>query len=118
MKKILLTIFLAVTMIIIGCKSFVPKDLKAQVKTLEKYTYVLLKSTTHGKYSLKKGSKVKVIIMVGEEWIKVYAYPSYKDKLNAPRVLVVFSFDDEYKKNIYDYKVFKKSFDKVLRKKE
>jgi len=118
MKKILFTILLAITMILIGCKTFVPKESKAQLKSLEKHVYIMKKGVTHGKHSLKKGQSVKIIVMPGDNWIKVYAYPSYKDKLNAPRVLVVFSFDEDYKLNIYNYKIFKADFDKVLMKKQ
>jgi len=71
LKKILLI----VTVIIMGltsCGSFVHDEYIPRLKSHEKKVYVLKIDVTAGETTLKKGTAVKVIVVIGDDWVKVY----------------------------------------------
>jgi len=55
-----------------------------------------LQDVTINELSLPKGTVVKLIIVGGDEWVKVYAYNAKEDLLLAHRFLILYMFEDDF----------------------
>ncbi len=113
-KMFLFVSTLVFTITVVSCSSFVKEENMPALKKLESNTYVLKKDVEIGSGSVKKGRSVKVVIMAGDDWLKVYTYSAKGDKLKAPRTLILYMFEDEFKKETYSYKYFEKRFFEIL----
>jgi type II secretion system-associated lipoprotein len=72
----------------------------------EKRDYVLTQDVTQGEMTLKKGERVKLYIITGDDNIKVYCYSAQSEFLKANRVLILYLFEDDFTGNRFDVKTF------------
>ena len=70
-----------------------------------------------GGKSLKKDQEVKIIVSYTDDWIKIEAYNSGEDKLTAERVRLIYLFEDDFKDDTFDFKVYQKKIMEIIRKK-
>lgn len=118
MRKVT-TVYVAVVLSLMitlpGCVSFVEKKDQERLHELEKTTWILLRDVTYDDKTLRKGTRVKILLSMDKSWIKVYAWDVKADPLKSHRFLVLYVFEDEFKKKKYDQKVFIKKFDSYLK---
>lgn len=91
---------------LVSCASFLRKGNAALVKDHEKRDYVLNQDVTQGEMTLKKGERVKLYIITGDDHIKVYCYSAGSEFLKANRVLILYLFEDDFTGNRFDVKAF------------
>jgi type II secretion system-associated lipoprotein len=97
-----------------SCTSFIKKDEEFQIKGFENAEYVLLEDTGEDDRYIRKGEKVKVYIIVGDDYIKVFCYSSKLDFVKAKRTLIVYLFKEDFEKAKFSMDYFKqKLFSKV-----
>ncbi len=115
MKKARAIIFLLICgLLISSCTSFLKKSDESRIKEYEKKEYILKEDTGEGSRSIKKGEKIKLHIVTGDDSIKVYAYPSRTDFLKSERTLILYMFEDDFKKSKFDMTLFEdKLYSKV-----
>ena len=113
-KLVLFLTSLALAAVHLSCASFIKEEEMPALKKLESPVYVMKRNVKIGSGSVEKGREVKVVIIAGDDWLKVYTYPAARDKLSAPRTLVLYMFDDEFAEEKYSYKVFEKRFFEIL----
>lgn len=91
------------------------KDEEAlNIKQYENNVYLLKDEIKDTKYPLKKGTKVKLYIKTGDDYIKVYCYPQDIDFLKSDRTLVLYLFEDDFEKSTYAQESFEqKLYEKV-----
>jgi len=116
-KTLLFVSTLVFTIAAVSCSSFVMEEDMPALKKLEGNTYVLKKDVKIGTGSVAKGTEVKIVIMAGDDWLKVYSYPAKGDKLKASRTLILYMFEDEFKEEMYSYRYFEKRFSEILKQK-
>ncbi len=116
-KTFLFVSTLVFTITVVSCSSFVKEEDMPALKKLEGSTYVLKKDVKIGTGSVAKGTTVKIVIMAGGDWLKVYSYLAKGDKLKAPRTLILYIFEDEFAEEKYSYKLFEKRFSAILKTK-
>lgn len=107
MKKanaIVITILCA--FLFLSCTSFLTKKDISQVKEYEKADYTLKEDAGEEERLLRKGTKVKLFILTGDNFIKVYCYRSNINFVKAERILILYMFEDEFKKSRFDQSVF------------
>jgi len=92
----------------IACSSFVKDETLPELNKYENNIYVTGENIEIGDLSLKKNTPVRIIIVPGDEWIKVYAYPAKKDVLKAKRTLVLYLFQDQFPDELFDVAWFEK----------
>lgn len=117
LKKSYVAASVALALLVSGCVSFIAKPDDALLKEKERQTYVLIKSTTSGEKTLKRGEEVKILISSGKEWIKVHAYPARADLLKTDRFLLLYVFDDEFGQKQFDMKYFEERLSTVVAQK-
>ena len=91
---------------LLSCASFLRKVDAARIKHHEKRDYVLTQDVTQGEMTLKKGERVKLYIITGDDNIKVYCYSAQSEFLKANRVLILYLFEDDFNGNRFDVKTF------------
>lgn len=102
-SRIILTVGLCA---LLSCASFLRKVDAARIKHHEKRDYVLTQDVTQGEMTLKKGERVKLYIITGDDNIKVYCYSAQSEFLKANRVLILYLFEDDFTGNRFDVKTF------------
>jgi len=109
-KISILLLFAAIT----GCATMIDKNLKPKIDEYESKTYVLLNEEAVIGQPFAKGTKIKLVIISGADWVKVYAYNSSEDLLNAKRSLILYLFKEDFPAKKFDLKVLEKRlFEKV-----
>ncbi|MBN2403273.1 MAG: type II secretion system-associated lipoprotein [Spirochaetes bacterium] len=94
--------------------SFLKKEDISNIKNYEKNEYILKADEGEGDYSVKKGTKVKLHMITGDDFIKVYCYPSNMNFVKTKRTLINYLFEDDFEKSKFNIAVFeKKLFEKV-----
>jgi type II secretion system-associated lipoprotein len=93
-------------LILSSCTTFLKKDDISNIKNYEKKEYILKDDAGEGARSIKKGSKIKLYIITGDDYIKVYGYPSKTDFVKAERALIVYIFEDDFEKSKFNMDVF------------
>jgi type II secretion system-associated lipoprotein len=89
-----------------SCTTFLMKDDILNIKDFEKKQYILKEDAGEGARSIKKGTRIKLYIMTGDDYIKVYCYPSSTDFLKAERALIIYLFDDDFEKSKFNIAFF------------
>ncbi|HPS56934.1 MAG TPA: hypothetical protein PK514_02410 [Spirochaetota bacterium] len=119
MKKILL--FFAVTqgLIITACSTFIPDEDADKLKMYESVNgsyqeYILLEDVDRNDLVLEKGERVKIIIVTGDEWVKVYAYRANDDLLKSVRFLILQMFTDDFPDNKFNREKFDLELGKIV----
>ena len=99
---LILTFFL-----ISSCSTFIKDDQMVNLKGYENSTYTLIKDVGEGEHFLKKGQKVKIYIVTTDESVKVYCYANDIAFLKSKRILILYLFDDDFEKKIFDNNILK-----------
>ena len=107
----LMTLFSIMT----ACSSFVKDESMPELKKYEKATYILQKTVRDNGPVLTKNQKVKIVVMTGDSWVKVYGYPAGDDKLKTGRSLLLYLFDDDFVNDEFNIKVFEQELFKVVK---
>lgn len=97
----------------LACASFVEDEDMPVLKKLEDNIYVLKKDINISGQLVPKGREVKVVIVAGDDWLKVYSYPADADKLKAKRTLILYVFEEDFKEEKYSYEVFEKKLSEI-----
>ncbi len=99
---------------ICSCTTFLKKDDISDIKTFEKKDYILKDDAGEGTRTIKKGTRIKLYIITGDDSIKVYGYPSGTEFVKSERALIVYLFDDDFEKSRFNMAVFEnKLYSKV-----
>ena len=80
-----------------GCSSFVPEEDSERISL--KYQageYVLLDDINRNNVIFSKGSIVKLLVVTGDDWVKIYAYNSNEELLSSARFLLLYLFEDDF----------------------
>lgn len=101
-----------------SCSSFMTTEQEESLKDLENYNYVMRKAVTVEKRSLAKNKAVKLEIIHGTDYVKVYAYSASVDILKAERLLLVYLFEEDFPNAKFDLDFVIRHLDEfVVRKK-
>jgi type II secretion system-associated lipoprotein len=99
-------IILIGSLLFAGCSSFI-KDEDSDSITLKYQAgeYVLLQDINRNNVIFPKNSQVKLIVLTGDDWIKIYAYNSSEELLVSNRFLLLYMFEEDFpeKKFSQDY---------------
>lgn len=105
---------------VLSCSTFV-KDREAdKLQSYERtgdqsIDYILLHDVKTGDYLIKKGDRVRILITVGGNWIKVYVYKADEDLLLSKRVLALYLFEDDFPDEKYDPVFFNEKLLEVVK---
>jgi len=108
MKKIIPLLFLsALFLFAVSCSTFVKENEAEKLVKYEKsgdqfIDYTLLQDVKTGDHLIKKGEKVRILITVGGDWIKVYVYRADEELLLSRRNLALYLFEDDFPDKKYD----------------
>lgn len=112
-KTKLSIIILIVSLFITGCSSFVPdEDSESITLKYQAGEYVLLEDINRNNVIFSKGSIVKLLVVTGDEWVKIYAYNSDEELLSSTRFLLLYLFegdfpDEEFSQDVLDAELLK-----------
>ena len=117
-KTNLRIIILIGSMLITGCSSFVPDDDTEKI-TLKYQAgeYVLLEDLNRNNVIFSKGSIVKLLVVTGDEWVKIYAYNSDEELLSSTRFLLLYLFEGDFPDEEFSQEVLDAELLKVVRPK-
>ena len=101
---------------LLSCSSFIEKEKADELKKYEKSKYIMKKDVRIGSLKLKKGERVRILLSVSDDWIKVYGYRASTPVLKAERVLILYLFEDDFSEETFDQKVFDKELYSIIRK--
>lgn len=107
--------------LIISCSSFIPEDDVEKLKFYESdqnvyHDYIMLKDVKINEFTLEKGTRVRIVISAGDEWVKVYAYKADEDVLKSNRILILHLFDTDFPENKFSREFFDKELALVIQK--
>jgi type II secretion system-associated lipoprotein len=113
-RKLILFSLIISTLLFFACSSFIKKEEEPKVKEFEKGEYSLLQDAGEGDRFIKKGEKVKLYIIIGDNYIKVFCYSSKIDFVKAQRALLLYVFEEDFEKSKFSLDYFKeKLFSKI-----
>ncbi len=113
-KNKLIVFVLICVLFLSSCATFITKEEELQIKQYEKAEYILLEDTGEGERFIRKGEKVKLYIIVENDFIKVFCYFSKVDFVKAQRTLILYLFEEDFDKAKFNIDLFKeKLFSKV-----
>ncbi|HPD78144.1 MAG TPA: type II secretion system-associated lipoprotein [Spirochaetota bacterium] len=95
-RKIIFLILISFLSFVSACSTFIPEEDVDSLNKRYSGDYILLQDVTINELSLPKGTVVKLIIVGGDEWVKVYAYNAKEDLLLANRFLILYMFEDDF----------------------
>jgi len=113
---VILFMFSALTLV--SCSSFVEKEKIPVLKDYEKYEYILKKEVSIGNRTLARGDNIRLHIVVGDEWIKVYGYNAGSDPLQAQRLLILYLFEDDFTEERFSMEFFDKKLSELVKRKK
>ena len=92
-------IILIMSLLMAGCSTFI-KDEDSEKISLKYQAgeYVLLQDLNRNDIIFPKNSVVKLIVLTGSDWIKIYAYNSGEELLASNRLLLLYLFDGDFPK--------------------
>ena len=106
--------FFVIPVFILSCSKLVKDEHLPALSDLEKPVYIMKTDVKLDERILTKGQHVRIIIVPGDEWIKVYAYPAESDPLKAERVNVLYLFEDDFKDEKFDMAVFRQKLGEIV----
>ena len=113
MTRILVSLILVSTLWL-SCASFIEENEAVQLKKFEKGSYILRENISAGSHKLKKGQHIRIFIISGDEFVKVYGYPAEVDFLKSDRVLILYVFEDDFKNSRYSETTFMKKLYHII----
>ncbi len=96
----------AALVFLFSCGSFIKKTDIPQLKEYEKKEYTLKQDVSQAEVALKKGQRVRLHVITGDDMVKVYCFAADLDILKADRVLILYLFEDDFPKKELDLKFF------------
>ncbi len=90
-------IILIASLLMAGCSTFIPDEESDKISL--KYQageYLLLSDVIRNDLIFPKNSVVKLIVLTGDDWVKVYAYNSSEELLASNRFIVLYLFDTDF----------------------
>jgi type II secretion system-associated lipoprotein len=121
MKKINIALIAVFVLILLSsCSTFVKDKEADKLRSFERaddqfIDYRLLKDVETGNLSIKKGEKVRIVISVGGDWIKVYVYRAEEELLVSRRVLALYLFEDDFPDEKYNPAFFREKLHEVVK---
>lgn len=107
MKNLKIGVFLILICFIAGsCASFLEKKQIRALKLYESGNYILKQDTKFREPGLRKGQEVKLYIITGKDFVKVYCYPASTSFLKSDRILLLYLFEDDFEKKKFDTQAF------------
>jgi type II secretion system-associated lipoprotein len=121
MKKIYAALFpfFAIALLVCGC-AFLQKKDRVTLQEMGKGEYVMLADVVVNPASnavLHKGDTVTLKIVTGTEWVKVYGFNASLPPLEAPQVLILYMYSNDFKDEIFSMSEFETAFGRLLAKK-
>lgn len=101
-----------------GCSSFVPEEDSERI-TLKYQTgeFVLLEDINRNNLVFGKGSIVKLLVVTGDDWVKIYAYNSNEELLSSVRFLLLYLFEDDFPDEEFNQEFLDAELMKIVRPK-
>ncbi len=97
MKLNISSIILIGSLLMTGCSTFIPDADSERISI--KYQageYVLVQDVIRNEIIFPKNSVVKLIVLTGDDWIKIYAYNAVEELLASNRFLLLYLFDVDF----------------------
>ncbi|MFW5770188.1 MAG: hypothetical protein ACOCX9_02020 [Spirochaetota bacterium] len=105
-KRITAASGLIILALVLSCATFIEDEQAASLDTYQEGIYRMKQDVKVNELVLKKGEKVKLMVIVEEDAVKAYAYPADVSYLKADRVLILYMFDADFKEGVFDKKYF------------
>jgi len=118
MKKFIIFSILISVSFTFSCSSFIKDEQIPQIKKYENGIYILKKDIGKNNIRLLKGDEIKLYLHTGDNYIKVYCYPAHIDFLKSNRILLLYLFDDDFEKNLFDRKIFSEKLNSIIKSKK
>lgn len=121
MKKINIALIAVFILILLSsCSTFVKDKEADKLRSLERtgdqfIDYRLIRDVEAGNDSIKKGEKVRIVINVSGDWIKVYVYRAEEELLLSRRVLALYLFEDDFPDETYNPGFFREKLYEVVK---
>ena len=113
--KIHVSIVLGLLLLAGSCTSLVKEKEITALQELQYYLYQTRVEIKAGSKRLARGKKVKIIIRVDDDWIKVYGYDYNSNLLKSERVLILYLFRDDFKDKVFSKDLFEIKLQKYLK---
>lgn len=115
-KSLSIAVLLFSMLFAVSCASFMSDQNVDALRKYEKKVYILKKNVViDGNVVLKKGERIKLYIVDGDEWVKVYGYKKNEKLLKAKKRLILYIFEEDFPDEIYDEKFLKDKLFKYIR---
>ncbi len=111
MKYFLIIAFTAIT----ACSSLVKEKEINALNDYQNFLYKTKQEITASNKTLAKGNKIKIIIKVSSDWVKVYGYNANTDILKSERILILYLFKEDFPKGQFSKKYFNTQLNKLLK---
>ena len=113
--KIHVSIIVSILIFAGACSSLVKDTEISTLQQFQNYLYQTKVDINAGGKRLASGKKVKIIIRIDDDWIKVYGYDYKSDLLKSERVLILYLFRDDFENKVFSKESFKKKLQKYLK---
>lgn len=96
-KKNIGIIIITALLLIPACSTFIRDEVSESI-TLKYQAgeFVMLQDLKRNDSVLPANSAVKLIVITGDEWIKIYAYDAKEDLLSSKRILLLYLFESDF----------------------
>lgn len=94
MRKVIPNIIIIV--FLTACTSFIKDEQMPELKKYQDIGYITKKEITAGQKSIPAGKKIKIIIKISNDWIKVYGYDYNVPILQSERTLILYMFQEDF----------------------
>src|SRR6056297_1461026 len=105
-KNISAASVLMILTLVLSCATFIEDEQAASLDKYQEGLYRMKQDVKVNDLVLKKGEKVKLMVVVEEDAVKAYAYPADVAYLKADRVLILYMFDADFEEGVFDNKYF------------
>jgi len=107
-------IFAALIIFMMSCATFMLEEQERELMSLDGKTATMKKEMERDSIRLDKGQKVRLHIITKDDSIRVYAYSADVDFLKSRRLLILHLFDDDFKDNRFEKKLFMDKLNDVV----
>lgn len=95
------------------CASFSTKEDKDIIKTYEG-EYFLLSEAVRGDHTIQKGQRVRVRIMMTDDFIKVYAMSTLQEIVKGEWILILYLFPDDFENEKFSKTAFEEKLYRIV----
>jgi len=115
-KTKLILIILAGFLLITGCSTFI-RDEDSQKITLQYQAgeYILLQDVVRNNVTYPKNSELKLLVVTGDDWLKIYAYNSGEELLNSKRFLLLYMFKGDFPDKKFSQEILDLELSKMVK---